>query len=535
LNLKMPSNPELLCEKDHTLHGGILHGLDGKMITIQARAGAVCDDLSWRSSVEILGMARQAVKEAVLRIESAFAKYKIPAPLVQIRINLAPADLPKEGVWLDLPLAVIMLQAAGYLPDFSEKTEQQYVLFGEVGLHGDLRRVPGALSIAMEAKPGQRLIVPAGNERECVAIREHPQYESCRVLAAASLEEVILFFGEKKPFKTHKIDLAEYAQYQTPSCDFERIKGQSTAKDAAVIAAAGGHNLLLVGPPGEGKSLIAAAMTTILPKLSKAEQVELTRIYSAAGELTEDGMVVAHRPMRCVHPSATKVAIVGGGSGVPSPGEITKAHLGILFLDEIAEFASGALDQLRQPLESGVIQISRAVGTFVFPARFTLVAAMNPCPCGWWPSDRCSCAENKRKKYQKTISGPLLDRIDLQVDVERLSSEDRFSDEKPESSSAMRLKVEKVRAIQQERYKGTQIPFNAAMPGGHIRDYCNFEDSAFGTYKAIVDSNTFSTRSMDRLAKVARTIADLADKKQIESNHVEHAASYLTKGILRQN
>ncbi|MBU4401105.1 MAG: YifB family Mg chelatase-like AAA ATPase, partial [Planctomycetes bacterium] len=474
-----------------------------------------------------------AVKEATTRIAGAFAKLRIPDPEVAIQINLTPASVVKEGSWLDLPMAVIMLQAAGVLSDLPESLEGDFVLMGEVGLHGELRRVPGALSIAYLAKPGQSLIVPAGNEKECALILAKPGHDGCRVFAVSTLEEVFEFFSGKRQLENALRQEIRFDSVIPKAVDFGLVRGQDQAKEAAIIAAAGGHNLLLIGPPGEGKSLLASAIVGILPRLANEEKVELTRIYSAYGALHQDGQAVTRRPFRAVHHTVSKEALVGGGAKIPRPGEITLSHHGILFLDEIAEFSRSTLEALRQPMESGEISISRVGATLTYPCRFTLVAAMNPCPCGYYGSDRCTCDESVINKYQKKLSGPLLDRIDLQVELERLSTDERFGETDCNQSPRIRANVEAARERQHKRFDGKDIPHNAAMPGGQVRDYCKFSPSALETYKQLIDTNTLSTRSMDRLAKVSRTVADLAGKDEIEPQHVRKAASFVIGGILR--
>ena len=522
-----------LMTRDHTLSGGVLYGLDGRIIEIQARAvGIAKRGIAWRAAVEISGMARGAIGEAMSRISGAFAKLGVPAPQANILINLAPADLPKDGTWLDLPLSIIILQAAGLLPDLSERRESNYLLMGELGIHGEVRRIPGALSLAFAAKPGQRLIVPAGNEKECCLILAKPGHEGCRVYPVSLLEQVIEYFAERRKLVDALSQTIEFENAIDRAIDFSRIKGQAKAKRGAMIAAAGGHNLLMIGPPGEGKSLIASAIPGILPKLRDEEKVILTKIYSACGALDRDGMAVTRRPMRTVHHSASKQSLVGGGSGMARPGEITLAHLGVLFLDELAEFSGPTLEALRQPLESGEISISRVHATVNYPCRFTLVAAMNPCPCGYFGTDRCMCRKVDVEKYQKKLSGPILDRIDLKVDIERLSIDERFATAEPDVSPKMRQIVERARQRQHERFENQSIPFNAAIPGGHVLDYCIFRDDAVQHYKRIIESSNLSTRSMDRVAKVARTIADLEGDDAVEPAHVEEAANFIAGGSL---
>lgn len=524
-----------LLRLDHTLNGAILLGLDGHIVEIQARATEVLTSpCSVTQATTITGMATGAVREVLQRIGGAFAKLGIPESDVQILINLAPADLPKYGTWLDLPLAIIMLQAAGHLPDLPEHKEGDFILMGEIGIHSEIRRVPGALSLAYKAKPGQSLIVPSGNEKECALILAKPGHEGCGVYPVSTLDEVIDFFKGTRTLENALREQIRFEPAIEKSVDFGRIRGQIAARDAAVISAAGGHNLLLVGPPGEGKSLLASAIPGILPRLRDNEKVELTRIYSACGKLDHDAMAVTRRGMRSIHHTASKAALIGGGSGMPQPGEITLAHLGVLFLDELAEFPRATLEAMRQPIEQGWITISRTGATLKFPCQFTLVAAMNPCPCGFYGTERCICRDSDVDKYQKKISGPLLDRIDLQVDLKPLTTDERFAETEEEVSPRLRAKVERAREIQAKRFEGTDVPFNAAIPGGHVRDYCSFSDNGFSHYKQCIEKNTLSTRSMDRLAKVSRTVADLADNDTVDPPHVDLAASFVIGGMLRE-
>jgi len=525
---------EDLLRRDHSLNGGVLHGIDGYVLECQARAMKIMrKPASPTDATKITGMARGAVHEALHRVAGAFAKLDIPQSDVEILINLTPPDLPKDGTWLDLPLAILMLQAAGILPDLPEHLEGDYILIGEVGLHGEIRRVPGALSMAYVAKPGQKLIVPAGNEKECALIMAKAGHEGCGVFPVSTLDEVIAFFAGKRELQNA---LSSNIQFESaiPKCpDFGNIRGQDRAKDAAVIAAAGGHNMLMIGPPGEGKSLLASAIPGVMPKLANPEKVELTRIYSACGMLGQDGIAVTRRPMRPVHHTISKQALVGGGSPIPRPGEITLSHLGILFLDELAEFSTATLETLRQPMESGEIAISRVGSSLTFPCRFTMIAAMNPCPCGYFGSDRCRCTDREVKKYQGKISGPILDRIDLQVELRSLSVEERFAPTVEGQSAKIRRQVENARLRQVERYIGTETPHNAAMPGGSVAEHCEFSPKGFDRFRAIIEKSTLSTRSMDRLAKVSRTIADLDDDDHVQPEHLDEAASFVVGGLLR--
>ena len=535
-NLTPNKKLQSLLGQSHTLTSAVLAGLDGLAIEIQARAMEVkSKPASWSSMTKISGMPRGAVGEALDRISGAFRAVGIPDPQVEILINLTPPDVPKDGTWLDVPLAIIMLQAAGLLPDLTETKEGQFIIVGELGIHGEIRRVPGVLSLAYMAKPGQKLIVPAGNEKETALILKDGAHEGCSVYAVGHLSEVVEFFAGTRKLENALKERIVFESVVEKSVDFGKIRGQEMAKEAALLCAAGGHNLLLIGPPGEGKSLLASALPGILPRLTDAEKVELTRIYSASGALERDGQAVTRRPMRSVHHTASKQAIVGGGSGVPRPGEITMAHLGVLFLDEIAEFSSATLESVRQPLESGEITINRVGGSYNYPCRFTLVAAMNPCPCGYFGTDRCRCTTADVKKYQSKISGPISDRIDLQVTLHPLTTDQRFAPTEDEQSPKLRAKVEMARQRQIARFAGKDIAHNAAIPGGAVMEYCQLSPQAMEHYKKVIDTNVLTTRSMDRLAKVARTVADLAEHDTVEPEHIDSACRVVIGGMLREN
>ena len=353
LKLEKPTSLDDLLRRNHTILGGLVHGLDGHIVEIQARAVRRLDKVTrklfdWRDVVKISGMARDVTRESLDRITGAFLALEIPVTPVEILVNLTPPDLKKDGTWLDLPLAIILLQAAGFLPDYPDHLEGDLVLMGRSAFMAIFGECPGQLSIAMSARPGQSLFVPTGNEREVALVLAKPGHEGCTVFSFGLLEHVIGYFSGQRNLDEHKLTgTLKFATAVNKAPDFGRIRGHQNAKDAALIAAAGGHNLLMIGPPGEGKSLLASAIPGILPGLSEEETVALTRIYSAAGALERDGMVVNRRPFRVVQSTASKQALVGGGKEVPRPGAITLAHLGVLFLDEFAEFGASVLDALR--------------------------------------------------------------------------------------------------------------------------------------------------------------------------------------------
>ncbi|MBM4039415.1 MAG: ATP-binding protein [Planctomycetes bacterium] len=539
--------------REHNLYGAILYGVEGRRIELQARyfgEDAYDEEGAW--DIRITGIAQGAVREVQGRLAGAFAKYQLRPPTGKIIINLAPADLPKQGTSLDLPIAMICMQAAGYAPDLAPQIEKSYLFIGELSLHGDVCRVPGALPIAMSAPPGNTIVVPRGNEKECCAVRGLAQHRDTRIAVAESFWQVLEFMRGRGNLPNAMSVTPKFESIIGKPPDFADIKGQDQAKRALVIAAAGGHNVLMVGPPGEGKSLLAAALPGILPALTNEQKIELTKLYSAKGLLPEDGMIVARRPFRAIHHTASRESLVGGGSGVPEPGEITVAHHGVLFLDELPEFSRGTIESLRQPIETGAMTVSRVDASFTFPSRFTLVAAMNPCPCGFYGQyvcadclavlaeqsaacprcgkgnlrSRCECKPTRVKSYRKGISGPLLDRIDLHVEVRYLSVDEKFSDTKSEPSNALRGAVQAARDRQHTRFTGTGIACNAAIPGGEILKWCTFTDVARDQYKVLIGQGIYSTRATDRMAKVARTLADLQGSPLIEPPHIQEAASF---------
>ena len=531
--LMRPEEIDKLLNCNHSINGGIIRGLDGYVVEVQARAKrGLSEPRPWSSAVRIVGNANRAINEAKDRLSGAFAKLSIPDPQVEILVNLVPADLRKQGTWLDLPLAVVLCQAAGILPEVPEHEQGNFVLFGEVDIHANVLRVPGALPIAFCTKPGQDLIVPAGNEKECALILADRGHRGCRIFGVSTLEEVIKFFQGKRELQPALRAVVRPSAFPE-ALDFGVIRGQAHATGAACVAAAGGHNLLLIGPPGCGKNLVASALPGILPPLTHEETVHLTKLYSAFDALEKDGVAVSRRPFREVHSSTPQPALIGGGSGFPKPGEITFAHLGVLFLDELPQFSRATLDALRQPMEDGKVRISRARGSLTFPCRFTLVAAMNPCECGYYGTPRCSCREKDVKDYQQRISEPILDRIDLQVQMNPVSVQAQFEAPQQDLSRKLRDKVQAAREIQHRRFAGTNIPFNAAIPAGRVPEFCHFTAEGWEFYIQTLEQNVLSPRSRERIAKVARTVADMAGAEHVAPAHVTEAGKYVIGGLLR--
>ncbi len=473
----------------------------------------------------IVGLPDASVKESRDRVSSAIRNsgFKPPHRAGRITVNLAPADLKKEGPIYDLPIALGFLLTTKQVDfEFTDK-----LFLGELALDGKIRPVKGVLPMALLAKEKQisEIYVPAENASEAAVISEVAVFP---VHSLTNLLEHLLREKEINPLP--KIKLAELFSYKNTNLDMSFVKGQEQAKRALEIAAAGGHNVILNGPPGSGKTLLAKAMTSILPKLTVSESLEVTKIFSIAGQLPSATPLITQRQFRSPHHSASAVSLVGGGS-FPRPGEISLAHRGILFLDEFPEFSRSVLENLRQPLEEGLITIARAQGTLEFPARFTLVAAMNPCPCGnaTDPEKTCSCSPAAIVRYQRKISGPILDRIDLHIEVPRLSYTKLAENSSGESSQIIRKRVEKARAIQRERFKQVKIIANNEMTSELMKKFCFLDEASRELMKKAVASFHLSARAYYRIIKVARTIADLRAEAKIKPEHIAEAVQYRFK------
>lgn len=499
------------------LISAVISGIDASLVEVQ------CDVANGLPAFQVVGLPEKEVTESRERIRSAVKNSGFSFPARRITANLAPADLRKEGVGFDLPIALGILIAAGEIPP----PRARYLIVGELSLAGEVRRVRGVLPIALSAAKGELdgLVVPAENAPEAALVEGVPIYP-VRTLreAAACLEGS----GTIERFTVDREDLIRRGS-SVPVVDLGEVKGQEQAKRALEIAAAGGHNLLMIGPPGSGKSLLARALPGILPPLSFEEALEVTRIYSIAGALDPETPLVTTRPFRAPHHTISYAGMVGGGHGTPGPGEITLAHHGVLFLDELPEFDRRVLETLRQPLEDRSILISRAGVAIRYPANFTLVGAMNPCPCGHLgdPLHPCTCSPYEIRRYRKRLSGPFLDRIDIFVEVPRLTREELLSRPRGEPSEAVRARVITARRIQWDRMKGRSGRFsNAQLNPKEIARYCALDKEAKVLLEMAIDRFALSARAYTRILKVARTIADLEGREKIMEAHLAEAIQY---------
>ena len=490
-----------------------LIGLDGKLVEVES------DITSGLPSFTIVGLPDSSIKESRDRVRVALINSGYRFPAGRITINLSPADLKKEGTQLDLPIAISLLGSMGVINfDYEE-----YIILGELSLDGRIVPIRGALAmvIAMRELGFTKFIIPDDNKDECAIISDIEIYPFDK------LNDLVAFLNKEKQVKAYEIDLSKITEEKTYDYDFKDLKGQESLKRALQIAAAGNHNVLMIGAPGSGKTFSAKHLPTILPDMSFDEKVEVTKIYSIMG-LLDSGHLVNERPFRAPHHTSSEVALIGGGHSVPRPGEITLAHKGVLLLDEFPEYKKNVIEALREPLENKEINVARSQASVKYPADFILIAAMNPCPCGNYgnPLKECTCSFNEIRRYLNKISSPILDRIDIHIEIKPVKYEDLNDDTKSKSSAELKREVVRARLIQKERYKDEKISTNSELNTNQMKKYIKLSDEVEKIAKMAFNKYNFSVRSFNKIIKMSRTIADLEASAEIESKHLLEAIRY---------